>query len=55
MLVLRVQEIEEKAPIMKKQREDYEKAIEAVDQLTGQIETAMLVSCIHLKVEEAEF
>ncbi len=28
---------------MKKQRKDYEKAMEAVDQLTRQIETAMLV------------
>ena len=29
---------------MKKQREDYEKAMEAVGQLTQQLETAMLVS-----------
>lgn len=29
---------------MKKQREDYEKAIEAVNNLTKQLDTAMLVS-----------
>ncbi len=32
---------------MKKQREDYEKAIEAVNNLTRQLDTAMLV-CIQI-------
>ncbi|KAK2186358.1 hypothetical protein NP493_203g01012 [Ridgeia piscesae] len=36
------QEIEEKAPIMKAQREDYEHALQAVSQLTQQLNSAML-------------
>lgn len=43
LMLLNMQEIEEKAPLMKKQRQDYEKAFEAVTQLTHQLDSAMMV------------
>lgn len=43
MKLLYFQEIEEKAPVMKRQREDYEKSIHTINQLTQQMDTAMLV------------
>ena len=45
-----VQEIEEKAPILKKQREDYETALTNLDQMTGQLDTAML-ECEKLRAD----
>ena len=42
------QEIEEKAPIMRAQREDYEQALRAVTQLTQQLDSAMTVSLSRL-------
>lgn len=40
-----MQEIEEKAPILRQQREDYEQALHTITQLTHKLDTAMLVSC----------
>ncbi len=42
-----MQEIDEKAPVMKKQREDYEKSLHTINQLTRQLDSAMLVSIFH--------
>ena len=39
-----LQEIEDKAPQLKKQREDYETALQTLDQLTPQLDAAMLVT-----------
>ncbi|XP_048255424.1 nucleoprotein TPR-like isoform X4 [Haliotis rufescens] len=39
-----LQEIEERAPRMKKQREDYEMSLQTISQLTSQLDTAMLES-----------
>ena len=39
-----VQEIEDKAPLLKKQREDYEISLRSIDQMTRQLDAAMLVS-----------
>ena len=38
-----LQEVEEKAPILKQQREDYERCLENVDLLTQQLNTAVQV------------
>ena len=43
MLLLFCQEIEEKAPILKKQREDYENSLESISQLTAQLDAALTV------------
>ena len=47
---LRLQEIEDKAPQLKKQREDYEAALQTLEQLTPQLDAAMLVTCLLLLV-----
>lgn len=39
-----LQEIREKAPLIKKQREDYEASLKTVSQLSTQLDAAMLVS-----------
>ena len=41
-----LQEIEDRAPKMKKQREDYEAALDTLNQITPQLDAAMLVSQI---------
>ena len=41
-----MQEIEDKAPQLKKQREDYEAALQTLEQLTPQLDAAMLVTCL---------
>ena len=38
-----LQEIEEKAPLLKKQREDYETALQNLEQMTAQLDSVMLV------------
>ena len=38
-----VQEIEERTPMLKKQREDYESSLITINQLTSQLDAAMLV------------
>ena len=45
-----MQEIEDKAPQLKKQREDYEAALQTLEQLTPQLDAAMLVTCLLLLV-----
>ncbi|XP_064626009.1 nucleoprotein TPR-like [Lineus longissimus] len=37
-----LQEIEERTPVMKKQREDYEAAMQTINQMTSQLDTAMI-------------
>ncbi|KAL5021860.1 hypothetical protein ScPMuIL_001015 [Solemya velum] len=48
-----LQEIEEKAPLLKKQREDYEAALQSIEQLTKQVDTAML-ECLKLQGQTDE-
>ncbi|BFY99561.1 hypothetical protein BsWGS_02600 [Bradybaena similaris] len=45
-----LQEIEEKAPLLKKQREDYETALISLDQMTSQLDSAML-ECEKLRTD----
>ncbi|XP_025109062.1 nucleoprotein TPR-like isoform X2 [Pomacea canaliculata] len=45
-----VQEIEDKAPLLKKQREDYETALQTLDQLTPKLDSAML-ECEKMRAE----
>ncbi|KAK6990642.1 nucleoprotein TPR [Biomphalaria glabrata] len=45
-----LQEIEEKAPLLKKQREDYETTLNNLDQLTSQLDSAML-ECEKLRAD----
>ena len=44
-----IQEIEEKAPVLKKQKQDYEKCLESVTHLTHQLDSAMVVSTLKIQ------
>ncbi|KAK3607529.1 hypothetical protein CHS0354_025782 [Potamilus streckersoni] len=48
-----LQEIEEKAPILKKQRDDYETALQTIEQMTRQLDDARL-ECQNLRGEADE-
>ncbi|XP_077991395.1 nucleoprotein TPR-like [Glandiceps talaboti] len=48
-----LKEIEEKAPVMQKQREDYEKSIQTIDHLSSRLDTAML-ECEKLRINSDE-
>lgn len=39
-----LQEIEEKAPMIRKQREDYEQSLETIEQMNKQLDAALLES-----------
>lgn len=39
-----IKEIEEKAPILKRQKQEYEEAMKTIDSLTTQLENALMVS-----------
>ena len=47
-----LQEIEEKAPVLQKQREDYEQALETVSQLSSKLEAAMLVRRLDVDIDD---
>lgn len=40
----KLQEIEEKAPLIRKQREDYEQSLETIEQMNKQLDAALLES-----------
>lgn len=40
----KLQEIEEKAPLIRKQREDYEQTLETIEQMNKQLDAALLES-----------
>lgn len=44
-----LKEIEEKAPLLKKQREDYETALTSIEQMTSQLDSTMLVRSLVFK------
>ena len=50
-IIFLLQEIEEKAPILKQQREDYENSLYNIDQLTKQLDSSLLVSTIEPPLE----
>ena len=41
-----IKEIEEKAPILKRQKQEYEEAMKTIDSLTTQLENALMVYCV---------